>query len=180
MEIQSAVPGTVKVWFDPPAHFEGEILPPGPWSTEPNKIQWVDEKTQLPCLIVRGGVGALCGYAGVYPGHLWHGVDYNEVGVGVHGGLTFSDGCGHSEDPAQGVCHIPEPGTSDDVWWLGFDCGHFDDLSPSIDANRIFSTFGVARVYRDVTYVKDEVTKLAAQLFLAGEVQRAVARLEEL
>lgn len=37
----------------------------GPWQSEPDKRQWQDEATGLPCLIVRGPVGALCGYVGV-------------------------------------------------------------------------------------------------------------------
>lgn len=48
---------------------------PGPWQDEPDKIQYVDEATGLPCLIVRNGkeIGALCGYVGVLPGHPLHG-----------------------------------------------------------------------------------------------------------
>lgn len=37
----------------------------GVWDSEPDKIQWQDAETGLPCLIVRGPVGALCGYVGV-------------------------------------------------------------------------------------------------------------------
>ena len=33
----------------------------GPWQDEPDKIQWQDEETGLPCLIVRGHMGFLCG-----------------------------------------------------------------------------------------------------------------------
>jgi hypothetical protein len=87
----------------------------GPWNDEPDKIQWQDELTGLPCLIVRGSVGALCGYVGVNPGHPWHGLSYGICPLGaqcpqrnednhwcdhtpesvlnVHGGVTFSAGC---------------------------------------------------------------------------------------
>lgn len=81
----------------------------GEWDDEPDKMQWQDKTTGLPCLIVRGPSGALCGYAGVAPGHPWHGVSYNscvkdgceeswcdhrpESTIDVHGGLTFSAGC---------------------------------------------------------------------------------------
>lgn len=37
----------------------------GPWQDEPDKKQWRDPETGLPCLIVRGPGGALCGYVGV-------------------------------------------------------------------------------------------------------------------
>lgn len=48
----------------------------GEWQAEPDKRQWQDEKTKLPCLIVRGPSGALCGYVGVAPGHPLHGSAY--------------------------------------------------------------------------------------------------------
>ena len=33
-----------------------------------------------------------CGYIGVPKGHLWHGMDYDDLrDVDVHGGLTWSD-----------------------------------------------------------------------------------------
>lgn len=67
--------------------------PRGAWDDEPDKIQWQDEATGLPCLIVRGPSGALCGYVGVAPGHPWHGKDYDDCGVDVHGGLTFASKC---------------------------------------------------------------------------------------
>jgi hypothetical protein len=115
-------------------------------------------------LIVRGGVGALCGYAGVYPGHPFHGRRYDSVSVEVHGGLTFSNACAHSKDESQGVCHIPEPGTSDDVWWFGFDCAHLGDLMLTMPFR--------GDVYRNVDYVAVQVTSLAAQLSAyAAEVQ---------
>lgn len=47
---------------------------PGPWNDEPDKRQWQDEATGLPCLIVRGPVGALCGYVGVPPDHPAYGL----------------------------------------------------------------------------------------------------------
>lgn len=65
----------------------------GPWQSEPDKRQWRDEATGLPCLIVRGPSGALCGYVGVPATHPLHGKEYDAADVEVHGGLTFSDHC---------------------------------------------------------------------------------------
>ena len=71
----------------------------GPWDQEPDKRQWQDEATGLPCLIVRGPAGALCGYVGVPEGHPAHGKDYDDVEVSCHGGLTFARGCSdHSRE----------------------------------------------------------------------------------
>lgn len=151
----------------------------GPWHGEPDKIQWTDEATGLPCLIVRNGGGALCGYVGVAEGHPFFGVEYNgcagkscgesycdhapDHAVEVHGGLTFSGFCQEGE---HGICHVPAPGEPERVWWLGFDCGHFFDASPAYDARcgdaYIFN--GRDRTYRTVDYVRDECARLAAQL----------------
>lgn len=134
--------------------------PRGPWAREPDKKQWADPKTGLPCLIVRGPSGALCGYVGVPPMHPYHMVPYDDVPANVHGGLTFASLCGHREDPSQGVCHIPEPEESDDVWWLGFDCAHYNDYSPGFPN---FSGEVRRAPYRDLVYVEEQVTDLASQ-----------------
>lgn len=134
----------------------------GPWADEPDKAQWVDEATGLDCLIVRNHYGALCGYVGLPPEHPWHGLDYSDLWIEIgwdapHGGLTFAGACAENTPEGEGICHIPEPGRPDNVWWLGFDCAHVGDLIPS----------GIMLVhpgdrYRDFEYVKGECTTLAA------------------
>lgn len=49
----------------------------GPWHQEPDKVQWKDEATGLPCLVVRNHGGAWCGYAGVSEGHPLFGIGYS-------------------------------------------------------------------------------------------------------
>lgn len=152
---------------------------PGLWQDEPDKVQWIDDATDLDCLIVRGPSGALCGYIGVLPPHPWHGKDYGGCAlpepcddywcdhsvssrVSVHGGLTFASACQHGEDESRGVCHVPLNGRSDSVWWLGFDCAHYGDVTPQTDAAYPRSRdYGAA--YRTVSYVVDEVRSLASQ-----------------
>jgi len=127
-------------------------LPSGPWDTEPDRVEWRDTATGLPCLIVRNDFGALCGYVSVPPGHPLHGVPYDDVSVEVHGGLTYSDRCaGH-------ICHEPAPGEPADVWWFGFDCAHGWDVVPRLNLR-----FPGAQ-YRTVAYVRAECTRLAAAL----------------
>lgn len=104
--------------------------PRGEWDSEPDKVQWQDETTGLPCLIVRGPSGGLCGYVGVSEGHPYFGKEYGDCRVDCHGGLTFSDFCADSDDPSKHICHIPGPGEPDRVWWLGFDCAHLYDYTP--------------------------------------------------
>jgi hypothetical protein len=79
----------------------------GPWDTEPDKAQWQDRATGLPCLIVRSRIGALFGYVGVLPGHPLHGVEYGQCPqrcgedwcehrpeeiLDAHGGIKFTEG----------------------------------------------------------------------------------------
>lgn len=136
--------------------------PAGPWDNEPeDRISWTDAATGLPCLMVRGGGGAWCGYVAVAPGHPWHGKGSDEVPADVHGGLTYADACFGP------ICHVPAPGASDDVWWLGFDTSHAWDLRPA--DWRAYKRDAAGHVpvmigeYRDVAYVRAEVTSLAAQ-----------------
>ena len=153
--------------------------PRGEWHDEPDKIQWADEATGLPCLIVRGPSGALCGYVGVPDTHPWHSKEYGaaigecnedcdgdyhyghriDSSIRVHGGLTFSDACQHSAED-RGICHVPGPGEPDNIWWFGFDCAHSGDLCPSYERH-----YGAGYgSYKSVAYVRLEVTKLAEQL----------------
>lgn len=179
----------------------------GEWQDEPDKVQWRDKATGLPCLIVRNHSGAWCGYVGLDETHPLHGKGYNDVSVDVHGGLTFAGFCrSHTADDYQKslqrmevsreeakkypvgaaarrlkewspvmndfdawkkqceatyICHIPAPGEPERVWWLGFDCSHLDDVSPAYDHKYEFDS---ESWYKDIGYVRSEVTKLAAQL----------------
>lgn len=91
--------------------------PRGAWDSEPDKVQWPDETTSLPCLVVRGPGGSWCGYVGVAVGHPLYGVAYSDCYHGdkcpepkgdgsyrycdhrpesfleVHGGITFAHHC---------------------------------------------------------------------------------------
>jgi hypothetical protein len=163
--LPAAIPETVQAWFMPA---EKADLPKGIWQREPDKIQWVDRATGLPCLIVRNYVGALCGYAGVTPGHpLYRKSRHYEAVEKLHCArdLNYTAGCDHRPHPWQGVCHIPEPGTPDDVWWFGFDCMHAWDLVPGFQ--HLFDRIDLRVLgmkYRDVEWVARAVTQLAAQL----------------
>lgn len=132
--------------------------PDGPWKNEPDKIQWQDPETGLACLIVRNM--SLCGYVGVAEGHPLFGKSYDEPDVRVHGGLTFADKCQPTETEAHGICHVPAPGEPDLVWWFGFDTGHGGDKIPHV-SDGYYGRYGT---YKDIEYVKAEVTQLAKQL----------------
>lgn len=144
----------------------------GAWQAEPDKLQWIDEATDLDCLIVRNRMGGLCGYVGLPPGHPLHGqADYMDIDVDVHGGLTFADSCHEEGAVESSICHVPFPGRPDNVWWLGFDCGHWMDLLPAMVAHEQALGFPPVPgdyVYRDVAWVRAECARLAQQLAEAG------------
>lgn len=172
--------------------------PSGPWDGEPDKKQWMDPATGLPCLIHRGPTGALCGYVGVPPGHALYKQGYSmrvpkpegfeervidekvgrlvllcealreadglvslKIVVQVHGGLTYANECGPVRENGHGICHLPEPGKPDSVWWFGFDCAHAGDVCPGYGTD--FPRWDDEQ-YRDIAYVTNECTQLAAQL----------------
>lgn len=166
--------------------------PAGEWDGEPDKMQWPDEVTGLPCLIVRGPMGALCGYVGVADGHMLYGKEYgaNKVfscddvcddgedsyhyacspqsHLHVHGGITFSDFCAETTDESKHICHVAAHGEPARVWWFGFDCGHHGDWSPidakyEVERGGCFARSG-GSVYRTIDYVKHECSQLAKQL----------------
>jgi hypothetical protein len=70
--------------------------------------------------IMHNGSGVRCGYVKVLPGHPWFGRDDDDISAEVHGDLTYSD----ADEPcnAEGL---------DNGWWVGFDCGHAQDLPDS-------------------------------------------------
>ncbi len=141
----------------------------GPWQGEPDEKNWVDKTTGLNCKILRGPVGALCGYVGISKEHPAYGMSYNPVeytideniewwrrhvtqrtaykidGIQVHGGLTFAG-----------------PFTGSDLHWFGFDCSHSFDLAPRLDFGSVLLNAG--QVYRDIEYVIKKVESLAKQL----------------
>lgn len=145
------------------ANLKKDTCGPGPWQDEPDRVVWIDNDTDLDCMIQRNHMGALCGYVGVGPDHPCHGKGYftdeGEPDVEVHGGLTYAAAC--EEDGL--ICHVPEPDRPADIWWFGFDCAHAWDIVPhmaKVYPDLIFHD----STYKDIDYVAAEVTSLARQL----------------
>lgn len=142
----------------------------GPWQEEPDKKQWLDPATGLPCLIVRNDGGALCGYVGVFSDHPDFGRHYDTIDVEVHCGLTFGDFCAESADESRYICH--KSSDAREVWWLGFDCSHCYDVRPADNAVLRRYSFGDGAgiaTYRDWGYVVCGVLDLARQLSQRNE-----------
>jgi hypothetical protein len=130
--------------------------PLGAWDSEPDRFEWYDEATDMPCLAKRNHMGAWCGYVAVNPDHALHSKGYDDVDVEVHGGLTYASECAGS------ICHVPRPGEPDNVWWFGFDCAHGGDYMPAFAK---YDSPGLpVGSYRTLNYVRAQCTQLAKQL----------------
>lgn len=137
----------------------------GPWDLEPDRLEW--REGNIPALIVRGPLGALCGYVGISPGHPWYLKDYRDLDVDVHGGLTYGKLCQEGEP----ICHVPQEGEPAEVYWIGFDCGHIEDIIPGMDAS--IKKLGLPPLrmggesYKTIDYIKEQVKHLAEQALRA-------------
>lgn len=116
------MPGVTSIVEDP-------WIPPrsgwgnGAWMAEPDLVEWRSTAAPgYPLLILRGGMGALCGYVGVPPEHPLH-------GKGSFYGTNWSGPCGWLRVPT---------GMAPACWWFGFDCGHAHEYSPLLEAGMQF------------------------------------------
>ncbi len=101
-------------------------------------IQWATCRAPL--------YGAINGYVRIPEGHPWHGLDYDDIDVAAHGGLTFA---------ADG--------------WIGFDTLHLGDLWPGEDQPHFCrSDSECGCIYWDAEMVADEARALAARVAAAG------------
>jgi hypothetical protein len=158
---------------------------PGPWSDEPDSLEF--EHAGLRCVVVRHPMGHLCGYVALAPGqpwgrgnglgegapremfgHAWRPPMYGQCAVRPSGGERS---CSHTLD---GTLHVHGGVTYSGVgvlgtFALGFDCAHFMDLAPGLEAT--LRTIGAPErdqgwrdTYRTVDYVAGECRALADQL----------------
>lgn len=138
----------------------------GPWDGEVDIYEWRDQKTGLPCLIVRNfRLGFLCGYVGVPASHKLYRKDWTKKSFPDLGfDINYSKGCGYY------ICHKPRHGEPDNIWWLGFDSGHSGDFVPG--TAYLMKHLGRPELaqrhdwetYRTVAMVANKVTALARVL----------------
>lgn len=160
------------------------------------------EHAGYKCVVIFGSIGHRCGYVGIPKNHPLYGKDYSDYleikksDVGdrevsgifpllgacmdederirieayfqCHGGITYAGGGEHSDYPIES-----------DLWWFGFDCGHYGDTADLDYAIQKFpshrkeyqlqkmlkSKYPISgEVIRTEEYVADECKKLAEQL----------------
>lgn len=71
-------------------------------------------------LIIMNKYGIRCGYIAIKNDHKYHGLDYDEIDIRCHGGLTFSGNDHIVKNLLKNKCTD---------YWIGFDCGHCYDLT---------------------------------------------------
>jgi len=196
---RACVVAAEEIFYDQAARPDGK----GPWLGEADKISWRDEASGYDCIMLRDTEdGFLSGYVGIPHDHpLWgwdNGAVPLDIGIEVHGGLTYSRLCEEGPSPARRlavearrICHVtlrpaayhPVAHATDHrvedphAWWFGFSCDHAYDLIPRhAQVSSRPKSSELARTYRDDAYVVRETIALAAQLRAIAEGDAAPQR----
>ena len=118
----------------------------------------------FPCVVLFLPWGYRCGYVGIPFGNKYYNVDYMNIPVDCHGGLTYAESslCGQEDK---------------DLWWIGFDCAHcfdgydfkkLDEYYPDRNKDRIDTEYHKYLTsengFRDFDYVKKECMGIVDQL----------------
>ena len=115
------------------------------------------------CVILGVPLGHRCGYVGLPKGHKYENMDYDDLDVSVHGGLTYAGR--YNKYPVD-----------DDRSWIGFDCAHCGDgkdmkLIKELTDERTYNhmvdmerMFPIREVVRTTEYVENELIELVKQL----------------
>jgi hypothetical protein len=164
-------------------------LPQGEWMHEPDKKQWEDPETGLPCLALRGRIVAWCGYVGIDDTHPFYGLHYEDIpSLDAHGGVTYSGpGWGHGKaeeinDPdfrdralyfgIDSLSLNVDTGSDErkPLWFFGFDCAHAGDYYPlPLSLTNRYRNTGLFKredweVYKNLAFVERSVKELALDL----------------
>lgn len=114
----------------------------GPWEHElENHIEF--QFRNLECCMMRNDHGAWCGYVAVPLDHPHAKGLLSKSDLEVHGGITYHE-------------------STETHCWFGFDCAHAGDTLPGYRRDY------APGVYRDKSYAKVEVMRLAEQLASAS------------
>ena len=119
----------------------------GPWDDEPDCVDF--EHKGYRCRVVRNMMlGTLCGYVALPDDFPMDDID--EMGIRVHGGVTF--------------CNKHDDDDDDEATWVGFDCGHALDVSPVIVGMSKEALAIEGATYKNVEFCKVECRGIVEQL----------------
>jgi len=81
-----------------------------------NVLNWFDETAGVRRLIKNVCGSYFCQYIGIPKGHSLYEINYDEIPINCHGGLTFSDNWNNINES------FPK-----NYWWIGWDYSHIGD-----------------------------------------------------
>ena len=134
-----------------------------------SRVLVVEERFEykgFPCVVMFNPLGFRTGYVGLPKGHKYYGKHYESIDIVCHGGLTYGRDSLYGQDDS-------------DIWWIGFDCGHWGDGYDTESLEKYYGNTFVDRVmddyrklmneefeFRTVDYVKAECMAIVDQLCL--------------
>jgi hypothetical protein len=131
--------------------------------SEGDNKQWVytcENGLEFECFVRRvKHSGHLCGYVTLTTDNDYFGVEYYDIPVDCHGGITYASNQGPN-------------------WVIGFDCAHYDDLQPFYIDKEII--YGENRVYRDMEFVTEECESICEQISEKSKYYKRAKKLSEL
>ena len=128
---------------------------------EGDKKNWfytTENGLEFECIIRRmNRSGHLCGYVILTTDNDYFGMDYDDIPVDCHGGLTYAS----DEGPN---------------WVIGFDCAHYGDLQP------FYNDFEgrIGGVYRDMEFVTQECESICEQISEKSKAHKRAKKINEL
>lgn len=154
-----------------------------------HKIENVFEHRGFTCVVIGQSIGHRCGYVAIPQSHKLFGVDYNEVDIDVHGGLTYGEYMDADLEVNEngGMYEVtgryPKDLEGGNFYWLGFDCAHYNDakdfdlireLCDKDSADFIINLeqqFDTGGTVKDVSYVRAELVSMVDQIIELGEAK---------
>lgn len=111
---------------------------------EGNELHWeytCSNGVIINCSIHRNDIKVLCGYINLNKDNSLYGSDYDSINIDTHGGITYL-------------------GYNNEEFIIGFDCGHYGDLTPYF---LLKDDYGFLQdgIYRDMKYVKLQCESMA-------------------
>lgn len=133
----------------------------GEWLQEPDDHTF--SYRGFDCILWRNYWGNWCGYVALPKDHEYSLMEYHDVPVDCHGGLTYG-----------------EP-RDDGRYWLGFDCGHAEDYQPAADCfrrkyyqheinirlrelDKMYNIPEPSRTYRNIKFAQKECESIIDQI----------------
>ena len=134
-----------------------------PWDKEPFKREF--EYKDFPCIILKHPTQHhLCGYIGIYSTNGLSNMPIDDINefINIHGGFTHYDSGNN--------INLPITVNNKLIFWLGFDCAHYNDYVPGLEEFQQFYSYQMSIMnkenvtYKDGQFVENELKKAIDQI----------------